>query len=129
MARKRLFEILRRRIADVRDAFGDLEDLMIEVGLLDRGRTAGAAGIIGVPVDLQAGVGRGLQQQREVLPPVAGDDAVGAGRLDLGDIGREVGDLQQRMQFVADDLDVGPLGREHLCAPRCGPTGRTNNPG
>ena len=86
---------------------------MVEVGLLDRGRAAGAAGIIGVPVHLQAGVGGGLQQQREVLAPVAGHDGVGAGRLDLGDVRREVGDLEQRMQFVADDLDVGPLGGEH----------------
>ena len=98
------------------NAFGDLEHLVIEAGLLDRGRAAAAAGVIGVPVDLEPGVGRGLQQQRDVLAPVAGDDAVGAGRLDLGDIGREVGDLQQRMQFVADDLDVGPLGLQHGAA-------------
>jgi arginase family enzyme len=86
---------------------------MVEVGLLDRGRAAGAAGVIGVPVDLQPGVRGGLQQQREILAPVAGDDAVGARCLDLGDVGREVGDLEQRMQFVADDLDVRPLGGQH----------------
>ena len=86
---------------------------MVEVGLLDGGRAAGAAGIIGVPVDLEPGVGRGLQQQREILAPVAGHHGVGARCLDLGDVGREIGDLQQRMQFVADDLDVRPLGAEH----------------
>ena len=83
---------------------------MIAVG------TAGAAGIVGVPVDLQSGVGRSLEEQRKILPPVAGDDAVGAGRLDLGDVRREVGDLQQRMQLVADDLDVGPLRLQHVFA-------------
>jgi hypothetical protein len=40
-----------------------------EVGLLDRGRPAGAAGVIGVPVNLQARVGRRLEQQRDVLNP------------------------------------------------------------
>ena len=86
---------------------------MVEVGLLDGGRTAGAAGVVGVPVDLESGVGRSLQQQREILAPVAGHHGVGARCLDLGDVGREIGDLQQRMQFVADDLDVRPLGAEH----------------
>ena len=84
-----------------------------QAGLLDRGRAAGAAGVIGVPVRLQARVGGRLEQERDVLAPVAGDDAVGAGRLDLGDVGREIGDLEQRMEFVADDLDVGPLLLEH----------------
>ena len=64
-------------------ALADLEHLMVQVGLLDRGRATGAAGIIGVPVHLQPGVRRCLQQQREILAPVAGDDGVGAGRLDL----------------------------------------------
>ena len=86
---------------------------MVEVGLLDGGRATGATGVIGVPVHLQSGVRGSFQQQRKVLPPVAGNDAVGARCLDLGDIGREVGDLQQRMQLVADDLDVGTLGGQH----------------
>ena len=102
---------------------------MVQVGLLDRGRAAGAAGIIGIPVHLQPGVGGGLEQQREILAPVAGDDGVGAGRLDLGDVGREIGDLEQRMQFVADDLDVRPLGGQHAPCRRCAPIRRTNSPG
>ena len=89
------------------------EHAMRQPGLLDRSRAAGAAGVIGVPVGLQAGVGRRLQQQREVLAPIAGDDAVGARGLDLGDIGRKIGDLEQRMHFVADDFDVRPLLFQH----------------
>src|SRR5260221_447208 len=68
------------------------------MGLVERRRPAGAAGVIGVPVDLQAGIRRRFQEQGEVLTPIAGDDAVGARRLDLGDVGREIRDLQQRMQ-------------------------------
>ncbi len=100
-------------MVDIGEAFRDLENLMVETGLLDGGRAAGTAGIIGVPVDLQAGISRSLQQQRDVLAPVAGDDAVGARRLDLRDIGREVGDLEQRMQLVADDLNISAFGFEH----------------
>src|SRR6185437_12916947 len=47
-------EVHRRLVAGIRDAFGDLIDLMIEASLLDRGRPAGAAGIVGVPVNLEA---------------------------------------------------------------------------
>ena len=94
-----------------------------------RGRAAGAARIVGVPVDLQARVGRRLEQQREVLAPVAGDDAVGARRLDLRDVGREVGDLEQRVQLVADDLDVGALLLELLHGLAAAPPGRTSSPG
>ncbi len=118
---QRLFKSHRRVVLDVGVAFGDLEDLIVEVALLDRGRAAGAACIVGVPVDLQTGVRCGLEQQGEVLAPVAGDDAVRARRLDLCDVGREVLDLQQRMLFVTDDLDVGTLGLEHRegrCADR-----------
>ena len=88
---------LRFRRGGVSDAFRNLEDVVRQPGLLDRSWAAGAASVIGVPVYLQAGVCGGLQQEREVLSPVAGDDAVGAGDLDLGDIGREISDFQQRM--------------------------------
>src|SRR3954447_21082085 len=99
---------------EVRDAFADCEYLVVQVGLLDGGGAAGAAGIIGVPVHFQSGVGGSLEQQGEILAPVAGDHSVGAGCLDLGDIGRKIGDLEQRVEFVADDLDVRPLGGQHL---------------
>src|SRR5579863_8680734 len=48
-----LLEIHRDLVAGIRNAFGDLEHLAFEAGLLDRGRAAGATGVIGVPVDLQ----------------------------------------------------------------------------
>ena len=110
---QRLFESVCRRIAEIRNTLGDLEHLMIEVCLLDRGGTAGAARIVGVPVHLQSGVGTGFEEQRKILPPIAGDDAVSTRRLDLRNVRCEVGDLQQRMQFVADDLNVRSLRLQH----------------
>jgi hypothetical protein len=56
-----------------------------------------------------------LDEQREVGAPVAGDDAVGAAGLDLGDEGREVRDLADGVQVLSDDLHVGPLAR-HVVA-------------
>ena len=100
-------------MVDVGVAFDDREHLIVEVALLDRGRAAGAACVVGVPAHLEAGVSRGLQQQCEVLAPVAGDHGVGARRLDLRNVRREVGDLQQRVLFVADDLDVRTLFFQH----------------
>jgi hypothetical protein len=117
---ERLFESLRGLVIDVRMPLGDLEHLVVQIGLLDGGRTAGTARVIRVPVDLQSGIGGSLQQQGKVLAPIAGYHGVGARCLDLGDVGSEVGDLEQRMQFVADDLDVGPLGGQHF------PCRRTN---
>src|SRR4029077_12138247 len=84
---ERFLELNSRRIELVRDAFADYVDAIRQVGLLDRRRPASTAGIIGVPVDLQSGIGGGLEQQSEILTPIAGDNAVGAGSLDLGDIG------------------------------------------
>ena len=111
---ERLLEILRRFVGNVRIALGDLKHAIGYIRLLDGGRAADAAGIIGVPIDLKAGIGRRLEQQREIVGPIAGHDTVGSGRLDLGDIRREVGDLLQRVHLVADDLDIGAFLREHL---------------
>ena len=110
---QRLLEFPRRRIVDIREAFGDRKNLMVEVGLLDSRRAARAARVIGEPVRLQTGVGCRLQQQREILPPIAGDHGVCAGCLDLGNVGGKVGDLQQRVKLVADDLDIRPFRGEH----------------
>src|SRR5690606_8861565 len=57
-------------------------------------------GVIGVKVGVQArGVG-GADQQREVRPPVAGDDGVGPRSNDLGDIGRDVVHFADGVQVV-----------------------------
>src|SRR6266567_3716686 len=111
---QRLLEILRRLVRDIGQALADLEHTVVDAALLDGGRAAGAGRIISVPVDLQARIRGGFQQKREVLPPIAGDDAVSPGRLDLGDVWGEIGDLQQRVKLVTDDLDVGTLGSQHL---------------
>ena len=60
---------------------------MIETGLLDSSRAADALGVVGIPVDLKSGIGRGLEQQRHVLRPIAGNDGVGPRCLDLGNVG------------------------------------------
>ena len=66
--------------------------------------------VVGVELDVvQAGVVGRLDQERQVGAPVAGDHGVGARRLDLGDVGREVAHLRQRVQVFADDLHVGAL--------------------
>ena len=50
-----------------------------------------------------------------VRAPVAGQQRLRARGLDLGDVGREVLDLAERDQLVADHLHVGPeLGEEGL---------------
>src|SRR6516162_6628371 len=71
-----------RRIRDVGRSFGNLEHPLVQAGLLYPGRTSGASRIIGVPVDLQAGVGGRLEKQCDVLTPVAGDNAIRARCLD-----------------------------------------------
>ncbi len=79
------------------------------------GGRAGHAAVVGVEVDIvQARVVRRLDQQREVGAPVAGDHRVGARLLDLGDVGREIAHLGQRVQVVAHDLHVGPLAGQVL---------------
>ncbi len=77
-----------------------------------RGGCAGVVGVVGEELDVEAGLVGGLDQQRQVGAPVAGDHRVGAGGLDLGDIGREVRHLGERVQVLADNLDVGTLARE-----------------
>src|SRR5476649_1709178 len=67
---QRFLEFLRRRIAAIRETFGNREHLMVEIGLLDSGRPTRAARIIGVPVRFQTRIGSRLQQQREILSPV-----------------------------------------------------------
>ena len=73
----------------------------------DRRRPADQVREVGVVPDVQAGVVARLDEQVQVTVVVAGDQALRARRLDLGDIGREVLHLPERHQFVADDLDIG----------------------
>jgi hypothetical protein len=51
----------------------------------------------------------GLDQQRQVVAPVAGDDRLRAAGLDLGGIGQEVLHAAHRVQLVAHDLHIRPL--------------------
>jgi hypothetical protein len=83
-----------------------------DAGLAERGDRADRPGVVGVEGDVEPGIARRLDEQRHVVAPVAGDDGVGARRLHLGDVGREVLHLAERVQVLADDLDVGALARE-----------------
>src|SRR5215470_10402517 len=94
--------------------FADVEDSMVQPGLLDGGRASNPLGVVGIPVDLEASVSRGLEQQRHVLCPVAGDNAVSAGRLDLGYVRCEIGDLLEGVELVANDLNIRAFGGQHL---------------
>src|SRR4029450_1916606 len=97
-------------MADVRKTSGDCENLIVQVALLDSGRATRATCVIGIPVHPQSGVGGSFQKQRGVLAAVAGYARICARCLDLGNIWPKVGDFQQWMQLIADDLDVGTLG-------------------
>ncbi len=83
-------------------------------GRADRGRPADQMRQEGIEAHVEAGIVRGLDQEIEVAVIVAGDHALRAGRLDLGDIGREVLHLAERHQLVADDLDIGAQFRQPL---------------
>ncbi len=93
--------------------FGELQHLAFARGAHGL-RRAEAAGVVGDEACVQLGVLGGLDQQREVVAPVAGDHGVGAGGLDLGDVGREILDAADRMQVVADDLHVLAFLRQHF---------------
>ena len=104
-----------RPIGLARVPFGDPGQLAL-AGLGDGQHGAGnaARAVVEVAV-VKAGVARRLEQQGHVLAPVAGDEGVGAGCLDLGDIGREILDAAYRVQRLADEPDVG-AGRGHHAA-------------
>ena len=81
----------------------------------DRGRPAGQVGIEGVVTQIGPGLNASLDQQVHVRAPVARQQGLRTRGLDLGDVGREVLDLAQRDQLVADHFDVRPvLGQEDL---------------
>ena len=81
----------------------------------DRRRAAREVGVHRVVAEVDAGIDARLDQQVHVRAPVAGQQGLRARRLDLGDVGREVLDLAERDQLVADHLHVGPeLAEEGL---------------
>ena len=87
---------------------GDLVDATAAIGA----QCSGGAGDTCVIGEEFAGIAvfiGGLNQTRQVGAPVAGDHRVSTGGLDLGNVGREVADLGQRVQVFADDLNVWAL--------------------
>ena len=106
-------EFLDLVVGDVRMPCQHLRD-MVRTGRADRTGCAGVVRIDRVVGNVQAGVLARLDQQREVRAPVAGDDRLRAGCLDLGDIRREILDLAKRVQVIADDFDVGPFPGQHF---------------
>ncbi|MNV56479.1 hypothetical protein D3C71_1487670 [compost metagenome] len=106
----------------------DLVDLtrQIQVGIghhVDMACRRGAHGgggasdraVVGVEVDVvEPGIIGGLDEQRQVRTPVAGDHGVGTRLLDLGNVGREVAHLGQRRKVVTHDLHIRALALEHF---------------
>jgi hypothetical protein len=51
------------RLQYIRISLADHKNLMIQVGLFDRSRTAGKIRVMDVPIDLQPGIGRSLWER------------------------------------------------------------------
>ena len=97
-----------------------------EVGLhgeVAQRRVAGGGDVAGLverrgeEAPFESGIRGGLQQQQQVVAPVARDDRIGAPRPDLGYVGREVLDLVDVMEHVSHDrvaVLLGVVAREAL---------------
>ena len=108
---ERIGELLSLVRLDVGVVLGDLLHLAFARGT-NSGHHAQATEVIGIESCIQAGILGRLDQKSGIVTPVAANDHVGTGRLDLGDIGREILHLDDRVQVVAYDLNVGPLALE-----------------
>ena len=64
----------------------------------------------GVELALKAPIACRLDEQREVIAPVARDHRLCAAGLDLGDVGQKVLDLADGMQIFTDHLDIAAFG-------------------
>ena len=104
---KRRVERVRRRSAHVRVPLGHRVH-RTHTGFADGRRCTQRITVEGEELRRQAHLARRLDQQRQVISPVAGDDDLRAAGLNLGCVGQKVLHAPQRMQFVADDRDVGP---------------------
>ena len=71
-------------------------------------------GVVGVDRRGHARLDDRLAETDHVGAPIAGDHGIGARGVDLGGIGCEVLDLADRMQLVADDLDIRALLAEEF---------------
>ena len=92
---------------------GDLVDLHVTTRG-ERGGRTGDTRVVGVDRQFQPCVIHGLDQQRQILTPVAGHDGVRTRLLDFGDVGREVFDLRDRVQVLAHNGSIRALGGHAL---------------
>jgi hypothetical protein len=105
-------ERIRRRTTRVRVPLGHRVD-GADTGLADRRWDAERIAVEGEELAAGIDLARRLDQQRQVVAPVSGENRLRAAGPDLGRIGQEVLDAPHRMQLIAHDLDVRPLGAEH----------------
>ena len=105
-------ESLGRRTAHIRLPLGHSQHAA-DAGLANGCWRAQRVAVKRVELGVGARLAQSTHQQREVVAPISGEHSLRAAGLDLGGIGQEVFDTAERVQLVADDLDVGPLGADH----------------
>ena len=71
----------------------------------------------GVELDVQPQVSHRFDQQCQIVAPVARHHRLGAAGADFGGIGQEVLHPAHWVQLLANDLNVWPLGGDHLAGP------------
>jgi len=84
-----------------------------DAGLADRRRRAERVAVEGVELQRLAEVAHRAHELRQVVAPVAGQHRVRTAGADLGRIRQEVLHAAERVQLVADDLDVGAHRSNH----------------
>ena len=72
-------------------------------------RGAQCIAVEGVETPFIACLARSLDEQHQIIAPVAGDHGLGTALLDLDRIGRKVLDAAHGVQLVAHDAHIGPL--------------------
>ena len=81
--------------------------------LANRRHGAGRAGVEGVEIATEALLARRLDQQRQVIAPIAGHHGVCASSFNLGDVGREIAHRADRVQVIPHDACGGQFARQH----------------
>jgi len=82
-------------------------------GFANGGRRAQGISVEGIKLRLQAHFSGGLDEQSQVVAPVACQHSLRAVGLDFCGVGQEIFHPANRMKLVANDLNVGPLCRHH----------------
>ena len=79
----------------------------------DGGGSAQGIAVEGVELGIQTDFTRGLDEQSQVIAPVAREHCLRATGFDFGGVWQEVLDAAHRVQFVAHDLNVRAFRIHH----------------